>query len=354
MSTQPRISVIAPSMPTTVQLKPYLQAIEANGVHSNRGPLVKMLENIFRVGGLPGVALTNATVGLELALRALRLPHGSLVLVPAVTYQATGLAVLNAGLTPLICDVSEKSWTLTPDIAEFYCSLGIRAVVPVCAFGAVLDQWAWEAFSLRTKIPVLIDAAGQPTQPAPVHFTATVGVVHSFHATKLAGGGEGGMFKTGNSWWRERVCELSVFGNGNEWGGTNAKMSEYAAAVTLASLSTLDERVLTHQVIWKRYLNKLDGAVRAIGSPTSSILPVLLPDDGEIAEQIGHTLREQGVETRRWYVPFLHNHPALRKYAKGIYRTADMLERCLLGLPYHTKLTFPQVDYVCEKLKELL
>src|SRR5689334_13977749 len=101
-----RIPLLVPDMPSADELLPYLRRIDASRWYTNFGPLVDELERELResLGEASQAALTtvaNCTLGLELALAASGLAPGARVLLPALTFVATGMAVRRAGYTPV-------------------------------------------------------------------------------------------------------------------------------------------------------------------------------------------------------------------------------------------------------------
>lgn len=360
------IRVLVPSMPTADELLPYLREMDRSKVYVNGGPMVCRLEqDLQAMVGNPCVAVSNGTVSLELALRALDLPPGAEVLVPAVTYVASAQAIVNAGLVPVICDVDATTWQLDPGLASEIvagtANKSIRAVMPVAAFGSPVPVEPWERFTAATGLPVLIDAAGaiygQQASAAP-----GIIVSYSLHATKALGCGEGGVVSTSDRMLLERVRSMSCFGPG----GTNAKLSEYHAAVGLASMGLSKARATEWNsdpaytwrwLLSKTYARSLPAGIgqqARIPTDYPTLLPILLPESAH-ADTVGEWMMNAGIETRAWYRPFLDERPEFHGFAKlGPLSTTAMLRQRLLGLPWHAELTEADVDYVCETLDRCL
>lgn len=359
------ISVLIPEMPAAEQVRPFLTQIDALRRYTNFGPLNERLETELRFRFTANCALSrphvvttsNGTMALELALRAMHLPRGSRVLVPAVTFVATMMAVLNAGLTPTVVDVDDATWQLTPNMAAGWLDngrFGVSAVIPVAAFGVPVDVASWAVFSQHHRVPVVVDAAGALLSQELSEWPG-VTVCFSMHATKFVGAGEGGVVATASGSLSEIVRRLSCFGQATHDVGTNAKLSEYHAAVALASLATSSARAHRHEQLLELYDVQLPlGVTRQSAQPLqSTILAVRLPETAEASAVVLRML-ERGIETRQWYRPFLDEHPVGRCYCVGDFVVTERLRRSLVGLPFHIGLIDEDVGVVCETLGDAL
>ena len=351
------IRLLVPDMPTADELLPFLRQIDASKIYSNNGPLVRELEDCLSdLVRAPTVAVSNGTAALELTLRALRLPRGSAVLVPAATFVATGQAVSNAQLKPILCDVDSETWQLTPEGAiDAAQGWPIRAVIPVASFGMPVGIDGWEHFARETRMPVVIDAAGAIAEQA-VSTSSALITVFSLHATKFIGAGEGGAVSTVDRFLLQRVAAMASFGH---W-GTNAKMSEYHAAVALASLSPqrMTDKLQRAGAVAKAYVAGLSALPRLklqrMPRADSTLLPVMLPPECS-ADEVQRRLEADGVQTKQWYRPFLEE---LQQFG-GCPRpfkmpVTKMLRERMLGLPFHTGLTTDDVAHVCECLDKAM
>jgi dTDP-4-amino-4,6-dideoxygalactose transaminase len=356
-----KLPLLIPALPEAEALRPYLERIDSARRYTNFGPLNAEFEGRLALhAGSPRapahvVTTANATLALELALRALGLPAGARVAVPALTFVATATAVRRAGLEPAICDVDPASWCLTPALAARAIEqCEARAVIPVATFGAALDPGEWDNFGTERGVPVLVDAAG-------AFGSQQVGkrtdVVYSFHATKSFGIGEGGALASADPGRIAAVRKASNFGIDVSCGeidecGTNAKLSEYHAAVGLAVFDTWDAVRAERAVLAARYRDALvehcpwlGFQLRAPGA-IDSLMPVLLPAQVDVAA-VRIALATAGVETRQWYCPPLHQHPALRDCPRaGPLTASDRLGQSLLGLPYYRGMQPGEIDYV--------
>ncbi len=364
-----RYQLLVPDMPSREEIAPYLAQIDAARWYSNFGPLNQALEarlaGRFRAAsGRPAaVSVANATLGLELALLAMRLPAGSRVLLPALTFVASAASIVRAGHVPVLCDVAERNWLLTPGIARgLVRSAKIAAVMPVATYGCAEEVSAWDRFAAESGVPVVIDAAGAFDNQTDAGRSCAV---FSLHATKSLAAGEGGFVVTTDTRLLAEVRRLSNFGIELPGGmvpsvGTNAKLSEYHAAVALASLDGWSARRERRVAVHRLYLDalaRLCPTVMLQQRPPEgvySIMPVLLPERSS-AQAVLERLGSQGIETRRWYCPTLEKHPAFRDLPiAGGLRVSGMLNARLLALPFHGFLKPDDVEAICAALAAAL
>lgn len=357
------IRCLVPDLPPAAELLPRLQQVDANRWYTNGGPLVREFEQrlcrfIDAAGDVCCVTLSSGMSALELGLAALGIGEGRRVLLPALTFPATALAVARCGAEPVLCDVAADTWSLTPAIARAALAHGrIDAVMPVACFGCPLPADDWDRFACDTGVPVLADAAaalGVQAVGRRVHWA------FSLHATKPMGVGEGGLLVTADEALAERVRRLSNFGFEHfvvaSRRGTNAKMSEYAAAVGLAQLERWPRLLRRRREVFDDYRRRL-AALPQVGLQPLEVPPatfsVRLPAD---AAAVAAALAEAQIETRRWYLPPLDRHPAFGELRclgpDGSDRlpVTETLSSTLLGLPFHSRLTGEDVATVVEAL----
>ena len=358
------IKLLVPDMPSADALAPYLARIDAARWYTNFGPLVHELEDRLR-GQFAAddhvVTVASGTAGLELALLGLRLPAGARVLLPDFTFVATATAIMRSGLRPTVGDVDPRSWLLTPAIARRAIGAGpVDAVMPVATFGCPQDADAWDRFSEETGLPVVIDAAGAFGNQRAGRRAHTV---FSLHATKALGAGEGGFVVSRDAALIERIRRLSNFGIDVTTGivdrpGTNAKLSEYHAAVALAALDRWPARAEARRAKWRVSLGTMREMYPALVTQERpdagiyTIAPVLLPIHA-VTEAVIDVLARAGVQTRRWYHPPLSRHPAFDGLDKaGALNGVESISGRVLGVPFHLGLSVAEIRRVFGALRK--
>jgi len=170
------------------------------------GDVAARFESEFaaRVGARHAVALNSATAGLHLALEALAVTPGSVVLTTAFTFAATAEVVRYLGADPVFVDIDPA--TLNIDVALLEEALDrlaksgrrVSAIIPVHLAGLPCDMEAIGALSVKYGVPVVEDAAHAFPVRQGDRFVGTLGDVgvFSFYATKTITTGEGGMAVT--------------------------------------------------------------------------------------------------------------------------------------------------------------
>jgi dTDP-4-amino-4,6-dideoxygalactose transaminase len=361
------IRCLIPDLPTAAELLPWLTRIDANRWYTNSGPLVCEFEQrlagfLSEGSAVSVVTLSSGMSALELGLHALGVGAGKRVLLPALTFPATALAVMRCGAEPVFCDVSPDRWVMTPAIARQALERErIDLAMPVACFGMPLPAQSWDEFVRETQVTVLADAAaalGAQNVGRSVHWA------FSLHATKPMGVGEGGLFVTADAALADKVRRLANFSFEarvvHSRHGTNAKLSEFAAAVGLAQLERWPQLLERRRRFFDEYRAHLrqlpQVGVQPLQSPPATFC-VRLPIDAAAAAV---ALADANIETRRWYWPPLHEHPAFGNASLigpgGEVRlpVTERLARALLGLPFHTRLTTGDVAAVVRALAAIL
>lgn len=350
-----RMPVLRPKLPLAAEVLPYLEEIDERRWYSNAGPLVVRLEEQLsrHLGGCSVVTTANATVGLTAALHAQRVPAGSVCLMPSWTFAATPHAARAAGVTVWFHDVDRRTWALNPDqVTETLKRMPhpVSSVIVVAPFGAPVDMKGWEEFQDRTGILVIVDAAAAFDAARP----SRIPIVVSLHATKILGAGEGGFVASTDPQFAERVracCNFGFQGSRNAMlPALNSKMSEYHAAVALASLASWPKIRPQHVRIMEWYRRGIAGLEEVSLQPgygngwVSGTTSVLLPPRSR--NRIAQHLLESGIDTRQWWGQGCHVQPAFMDCRRSTLAVTEELGNRVLGLPHFPDMQKQDVDTV--------
>lgn len=355
------IPVARPRLVSADAVLPYLRSIDESGCYSNFGPLALDFERRLaeRLGPhARAVTTSNGTSALALTLEAVA-PGGGLCIMPSWTFAATPHAAMRAGLTPWFIDVKPDTWMLDPAAVSAALSQApgpVGAVTPVAPFGRMPDLEAWATFSRQTGVPVVVDAAaafdGLKSAPVPCAV--------SLHATKALGVGEGGYVAAEDPALVDRIRQLSAFGfRGKriaERCATNAKMSEYAAAVGHAGLDAWTATRVRYLTAAQRLRMALIDTPRVAFQPgwglewISSVCVVRLPEGSSAA--VAERLQQEGVDSRRWWSEGCHAMPAFADCPRQPLHQTEKLAASTLGIPFSVDLTADETHRIASALAD--
>ena len=230
---------------------------------SNMGPLEREFEH--RVAEMLGVkhciAICNATVALEIAIRALGLTGE--VIVPSFTFIATAHALQWQQIVPVFCDIDPETHCLDPRSVERLITSRTTGIVGVHLWGRGCEIDALTEIANRHGLKLLFDAAHAFACSYEGRMIGGFGdaEVFSFHATKFFNTFEGGAVTTNNDELAEKIRLMKNFGFAGYdqviYIGTNGKMSEISAAMGLTSLESLDDFVKNNQRNYQQYCSEL-------------------------------------------------------------------------------------------------
>lgn len=223
-------------------------------------------------GAKHGIAVTNGTAALEVAMSALGVGPGDEVIVPDFTFVATAGAVLYTGALPVMVDISPETQCIDPLLAEAAVTRRTKAIIAVHMGGHPADLDALGELAKRTGLALIEDSAHAHASEWKGRRVGTVGVAgtFSFQSSKLMTAGEGGMIITNDDAFERRARSVHDCGRmPGEWfyshyiNGSNYRLSEWQGAVLSAQLSRLDAQTrLRHQNA--RLLDQLLAAIPGI------------------------------------------------------------------------------------------
>lgn len=338
------LPIFRPRLPAAQEILPFLLRIDKAQRYTNGGALVRELENEIGIHlGMPPscvVLLANATIALEGAVKASKQINLEWV-TPSWTFVATPHALSNAGVSFRFGDVA-NDWRL--DLSKVSePELGLLDVVP---FGDKIDFSRYKNSSSN----IVVDAAVSLgiSQGIGASMPKNVGLVFSLHATKLISTGEGGVFCSLDEDWVQRVRAWSNFGfNGVRSAdeiGTNGKLSEYSAAVGLASLAswptTLSKIVQLSE--WARDLSRKMSLNTQPSLTENQYAPywIVWSESKKDIENIARRLTKYKIETRRWWEYGCHKMRAFSNIAKiGSLEVTERISNHSVGLPFFPDMT---------------
>ena len=343
-----------------------LQRVLASN-YLNDGPVTREFEQeIARmVGARHAVAVTSGTAAIFLGLAACGVGPGDEVLVPDLTFIATANAVRLTGATVVLVDIDRATLTMDPAAAARAITPRTKAIVPVHVTGRAGTFDAIRALAKSKGLVVVEDAAeALMSRHQDGRMLGTLGRAgaFSFSPAKTFTTGQGGMVVTDDDAIHTRLRELKDQGRAQTGTGGddvhpvmgyNFKYTSLQAAIGLAQLPLVTQRIARQVAIQKLYHRELGGL------DGITVLPFA---DGEVPQwtdvliedrdRVASVLLEQGMHTRNFWFPLHTQEPY--KQADSKFPNATWASPRALWLPSAFTLTDDDVLSVCGALKRAL
>lgn len=161
------------------------------------------------------VALSSATAGMHLLLKALDIGPGDEVVTPSMTWVSTINLIVLAGATPVFADIDKDTLMVTPESVSQAVTEKTKLIVPVHFAGAPADIASFRKIAADRDIFLVEDAAhAVGTKYKNKNIGATGTSIFSFHPIKNITIGEGGMFCSDDAYLMEQIKRLKFHGLG--------------------------------------------------------------------------------------------------------------------------------------------
>jgi perosamine synthetase len=328
-----------------------------------------------------GVAVSNGTVALQLAVACLGLRPGDEIIMPSFTIISCALAAIYNGAVPVLVDADPRTWVM--DVGQITEKVGprTRAIMPVHIYGHPVDMDPVLRLAVKHGLAIIEDAAeahgaeylsGRDSPASRWQRCGSFGTFScfSFYANKLITTGEGGMVLTDDTELADRARSLRnlAFQPGRRFYhedlGFNFRLTNIQAAVGLAQLGRVDAIVARKREIGERYNSGLRDCPGLVLPPHESWARsvywmygvVVSEQTGMDAGSFAAALEAKAIETRPFFLG-MHEQPALLRkglFAGESYPVTDRLARQGLYLPSGLSLRDEQIDEVCRAVRGIL
>ncbi len=355
-----RVNVTKTFLPPLEEYRQYLERIWQSGQLTNQGPLLHEFEDrakkYLRVKDFHFV--TNGTIALQVALRALDITEGDIITTP-FTYVATTSAILWEHCNPVFVDIEPDTFTIDPSKIEAAITPRTKAILAVHVFGYPCDVAAINRIARKHKIKVIYDGAHAFGAVYNGRSLLDYGDIttFSFHATKLFNTIEGGSIIAKNPKVSAKIELTKRFGhNGDEHHmlGINAKANEFQAAMGLCNLRYVDKLIAERKKLYE-YYNELLGDAFHRPTLASSLhnyayYPLLFKDEPTLLSVI-KGLNAENIFPRRYFYPALNKLP----YIKTRQRcpVAEDIASRIICLPLYPGLEEATVSRICNIVKKV-
>ena len=338
---------------------------------SNNGPFVQEFEKRLceLVGVRHCIPVCNATVGLEIAIRAADL-QGE-VIVPSYTFIATAHSLQWQEITPVFCDVDPKTHNLDPVQVENLITPRTTGIIGTHVWGRPCPVDALTEIARKRGLTLMFDAAHAFACSYRGRMIGGFGraEVFSFHATKFLNSFEGGAIATNDDELAAKIRLMKNFGfagfDNVIFIGTNGKMTEVCAAMGLTSLEGLDSLIDTNRRNYQAYQRALAGipGVSLIDYDASErcnyqYIVVELEDGAGLGrDEAISVLQAENVLARRYFWPGCHRMEPYRSYfphARLLLPNTERMAARVIVLPTGTAASLEDIEVICAILRVAL
>lgn len=334
------------------------------------GTFVNRFEQSTRdyTGAEYSLALSSATAGLHLALRVLGVGRGDYVLASSFTFIGSVNAILYQNAKPIFVD-SDESWNVSPDLLKKAIKAAPKkpkALIVTHLYGQMCQIDQIVAICKEEGIYLIEDAAESLGASYQGKQSGTFGDmgVYSFNGNKILTTSGGGMLVGNNKAWIDKAKFLSTQAKEDylhyehKEFGYNYRMSNVLAAIGVAQIEVLDERIERRREIFALYQKVLESIeeisfmpeiAQSRGNRWLTTMVLEKTDPLKLIE----ALENENIESRPLWKP-MHMQPLFEDALSVIDGTSQHLFERGICLPSGSSMTDDDVYRVCESIKEVL
>jgi perosamine synthetase len=338
---------------------------------SSEGEFIKKFEDEFAkyIGRKSGIAVSNGSAALDIAVQALQLGPGDEVIMPTFTIISPALSVVRAGATPVLVESDPVTWNMDVSQVESKINSKTKAIIIVHIYGLPVDMDPILTLCKKYNLRLIEDAAEMHGQTYKGKMCGSFGdiSIFSFYPNKHITTGEGGMIVTDDDHLKERCQKLRNLAfetKGRRFIhyelGWNYRMTNMQAAIGLAQLENISKHIDRKREIGNLYRESLKG-IEGFQLPlpktsyAENIYWVfgLVADSEDRCNKAVQYLAESGIGTRPFFW-CMHEQPVFLKmgfFQGEQYPHAEKLAKNGFYVPSGLGLTNEQILDVSETLK---
>ncbi len=364
-----RIPIAAPSIGNR-ELELVTEVVKS-GMISSKGKFVNEFETGFAkyTGVENGVAVSNGTVALHLALTALGIGLDDEVIIPDLTFASVANAVIYTGAKPVFADSNAAYWCIDPSEIEKRITNRTKAIILVHLYGHPCDMKEIMKIANENDLYVIEDCAEAHGAEYMSQKAGSFGDIScfSFYGNKIITTGEGGICLTNHDELSEKMKILRDHGMSTKkryWHeviGFNYRMTNLQAAIGVAQLERITEFISRKRDIAHAYTSALKGTKGLTLHPEMAWaknvywMYSILVDQKEFGmsrEELMSKLAEKGIETRPFFYP-IHEMPPYIKYTSGeSFHVSSEISSVGVNLPSGNCLSNLEIEEVCKLILE--
>lgn len=326
------------------------------------GDEVKAFESNFAnyCGAKHCIGVGNGLDALVLIFKAYiqlgKLQKGDEVIVPANTYIASILAILQADLVPVLVEPKLETYNINPNLIAAKITSKTKAILPVHLYGQLAEMEAINAIAKQYNLLVIEDAAqahGAISNLKSQIKNQQSCAAYSFYPGKNLGAlGDAGAITTNDDELAKVLFALRNYGSEqkyhNQYIGINSRLDELQAAFLNVKLPHLDSENELRRVIAKRYLDgiKNDKIILPTWNYTQNHVFHLFVIRTENRHELQAYLKQNNIETHIHYPIPPHKQRALSNWNSLSFPITEKIHNEVLSLPISPVMTEDEVDCV--------
>ena len=360
-----KILVTKSSMPSYREYCKEIKSIWGTKHLTNMGPIhnkfKEQVKNYLKVENLE--LFVNGHLALYVALKALDL-KGEIITTP-FTFASTTNAIIQAGCTPVYCDVKDD-YTIDESKIESLITKKTKAILAVHVYGNICDVETIEEIAKKHDLKVIYDSAhvfGVEYKGKGIGAYGDVSMF-SFHATKVFHTIEGGCLTFKDKSLQEKINlhrNFGVNGDSLECFGSNAKMNEFQAAMGICNLRHIDDEIKKRKAVYDTYVKRLSN-VEGITlmqdkeglKRNYAYFPVLFDKEkyGKDRNEVLELLKENEVYARKYFYPLVSENKEFKASLAELTPKAKEFSKNVLCLPLYADLEIKDVNAICDILSK--
>ena len=333
---------------------------------SSTGEYITRFEEGFSTycGVKYGVATSNGTTALHLALLALGIGAGDEVIVPDITFAATINAVLYTGATPVIVDIEEDSWCIDPQAIKSAITEKTKVIIPVHIYGQPCDMDMICDIAKENNLFVVEDCAEAHGAEWKGKKVGAFGIIScfSFFGNKVITTGEGGMCLTNSKELNDKMRVYRDHGMSknhryyHEVIGYNYRMTNLQAAIGTAQVENIDKILQWRNQLELKYREKFCNIKEVTlqrnnlsgRNKIAWLISILVVE--EKRNIIVEKLKENNIDVRTFFIP-LSEMPLYKDYAHDCCISKYISHRGI-NLPTTTAVNDEVIDKIAAIIEE--
>lgn len=355
------INVTRSSMPSYEEYCEEIKSIWDSRWLTNMGPihnkLKDQLKDYLKVSNIE--LFVNGHLALYCAIKALGL-KGEIITTP-FTFASTANAIVQAGCTPIFCDV-KADYTIDEGKIEALITDKTVAILGVHVYGNICEVDEIQKIADKYNLKVIYDAAhafGVEYNGKGICSYGDVSML-SFHATKVFHTIEGGALCYNDEALTQKLNlerSFGVSGDDLECFGTNAKMNEFAAAMGICNLRHIDDEIASRGEAFRIYDSRLKNVEGIALLPLHEGLkqnyayyPVLFNKAvfGKSRDEVIALLGENGINARKYFYPLVSANKEFGEDLTSLTPLAKEYSENILCLPMYAHLDEKDINKICD------